>query len=154
MELTIILIIMKKAKFLISFAVLAFQFSHSQTLTFKYDSGGNQVVRQYCNACNHVSKSLVARSKPIAEVIQKPSEVKIYPNPTRDKVTLVWSEETDLLIQKMEYVAYNFTQIRPLEFKRGQMKAIIDLSNEPIGMYVVVFHLTNGEKLTYKILKN
>ncbi|WP_250254595.1 T9SS type A sorting domain-containing protein [Chryseobacterium sp. Marseille-Q3244] len=145
---------MKKTKFLISFTFLAFQFSHSQTLTFKYDSGGNQVVRKYCDGCTHVAKSSAIKNSSIAEVPKKQSEIKIYPNPTRDKVTLIWSEETDLLIQKIEYVAYNFTQIRPLEFKRGEMKAMIDLSKEPIGMYVVVFHLTNGEKLTYKILKN
>lgn len=146
---------MKKTTFFIIGTLCSFHLYHSQTLTFSYDSGGNQSVREYCDLCAHVQKSgSTQQSTSILEPPKKTFDVKIYPNPTKDRVTIVWSQETDLLIQKIEYVAYNYTQFRPLEFRRGEMKATIDLTKEPIGMYVVVFHLTNGEKLTYKILKH
>ncbi|RTZ49658.1 T9SS type A sorting domain-containing protein [Chryseobacterium arthrosphaerae] len=80
-------------------------------------------------------------------------QVKIYPNPTKGKVNLVWSAELGKMIQKVEFVAYNFTQYRELPFDRRENRILLDLSEHPIGMYVVVFHLNSGEKLTYKILK-
>ena len=57
------------------------------------------------------------------------------------------------MIEKAEYVAYNFTQYRELVLDKRGNKAVLDLSDQPIGMYVVIFYLTTGEKLTYKILK-
>ncbi len=57
------------------------------------------------------------------------------------------------MIQKVELIAYNFTQYRELPFDKRENKILLDLSDHPIGMYVVVFHLKTGEKLTYKILK-
>lgn len=137
------------------FSVVLSTVIQSQTLTFKYDGGGNQVVRSYCDVCAHLQKSSVPTNVPLNQMpIATTTDIKIYPNPTKDKVNLVWSKNTDLLINKIEFVAYNFTQFRPLEYKRGNLKATIDLTDYPIGLYVVVFHLTNGEKLSYKILKH
>ena len=58
------------------------------------------------------------------------------------------------LIEKIEYVAYNFTQFRPIPFNKREGKVTLDLSDQPLGMYVIIFHLNNGEKLTYKVLKH
>lgn len=142
----------------IPFFIFLFTFFSSlkaQTLIFKYDSGGNQIIREYCGSCSNINKN--TKSEALPDVIarnEKPYDVKVYPNPTKDFVTLAWSKDLDMLISKIEYVAYNFTQYREIKFKRGDHKTTIDFRKEPIGLYVVIFHLTNGENLTYKILKN
>ncbi|MCS4301565.1 MULTISPECIES: T9SS type A sorting domain-containing protein [unclassified Chryseobacterium] len=145
---------MRKNLLLILFLLVSIEGIRSQSLSFEYDTGGNQIVRKYCALCLFADKQaqvdLLASKK---EFPPPEYQVKIYPNPTKDKVTLVWSAELGAMIQKVEYIAYNFTQYRELTFDKRENKVILDLTNQPIGMYVVVFHLNTGEKLTYKILK-
>ncbi|REC63420.1 hypothetical protein DRF65_04800 [Chryseobacterium pennae] len=145
---------MRKNLLLILFLLVSIEGIRSQSLSFEYDTGGNQIVRKYCALCLFADKQaqvdLLASKK---EFPPPEYQVKIYPNPTKDKVTLVWSAELGAMIQKVEYIAYNFTQYRELTFDKRENKVILDLTNQPIGMYVVVFHLSTGEKLTYKILK-
>ncbi|WNI34719.1 T9SS type A sorting domain-containing protein [Chryseobacterium sp. SG20098] len=126
----------------------------SQTLIFEYEDGGNQVIRQYCATCSPTNKS--ANKTNLVDKKEFPPaiyQVKIYPNPTKDKANLVWSPELGDMIQKVEYVAYNFTQYREIPFNKRENKVTLDLSDQPIGMYIVIFHLNTGEKLTYKVLK-
>ncbi|MGG7551358.1 hypothetical protein ACQ7CX_12120 [Chryseobacterium arthrosphaerae] len=125
----------------------------SQTLTFEYESGGNQIVRKYCAMCVVLKNAMTEQRITQKEFPPEEYQVKIYPNPTKGKVNLVWSAELGKMIQKVEFVAYNFTQYRELPFDRRENRILLDLSEHPIGMYVVVFHLNSGEKLTYKILK-
>ncbi len=126
----------------------------SQTLTFEYEDGGNQVIRQYCAACPRSQKTSAQDQKTSTQEFPlRIDQIKIYPNPTKDKANLVWSPELGDMIQKVEYVAYNFTQYREIPFSKRENKVTLDLSGQPIGMYVVIFHLNTGEKLTYKVLK-
>lgn len=145
---------MEKTIYCIFFLFLYIGGLKSQTLIFDYENGGNQIIRQYCSTCSALSKTINK-----TDLLSKPElppaiyEVKIYPNPTNDKVNLVWSPELGDMIQKVEYVAYNFTQYRQIPFDKRKNKIILDLSDQPIGMYVIIFHLNTGEKLTYKVLK-
>ncbi|MXS72551.1 hypothetical protein GSF70_15150 [Flavobacteriaceae bacterium W22] len=125
----------------------------SQTLIFDYENGGNQIIRQYCSTCSAQSKTINKTDLLSEPEFPQGIEVKIYPNPTNDKVNLVCSPELGDMIQKVEYVAYNFTQYRQIPFDKRKNKIILDLSDQPIGMYVIIFHLNTGEKLTYKVLK-
>lgn len=143
----------KKIFFIFLLLALIGEFK-SQTLTFEYEDGGNQIIRQYCATCSPTSKS-TTKTNVIDKEEFPPAiyQVKIYPNPTKDKANLVWSPELGDMIQKVEYVAYNFTQYRDIPFNKRENRVTLDLSNQPIGMYIVIFHLNTGEKLTYKVLK-
>ncbi|REC49538.1 T9SS type A sorting domain-containing protein [Chryseobacterium pennipullorum] len=145
---------MRKNLLLILFLLVSIEGIRSQTLSFEYDNGGHQIVRKYCAMCLIADKQ-ASVDQPAAKKEFPPPEyqVKIYPNPTKDKATLVWSAGFGAMIEKVEYIAYNFTQYRELTFDKRENKVVLDLTNQPIGMYVVVFHLNTGEKLTYKILK-
>ncbi|WP_126651921.1 T9SS type A sorting domain-containing protein [Chryseobacterium aureum] len=144
---------MKRAIVLIFFLTISSGKLMSQTLTFLYEDGGNQIERKYCADCAAHSKSATNGLTDKKEFPPPEYQVKIYPNPTKDRATLVWSSELGSMIEKAEYVAYNFTQYRELKLDKRENKAVLDLSDQPIGMYVVIFYLTTGEKLTYKILK-
>jgi hypothetical protein len=146
---------MKKMFSLIIFLSLTTGKIKSQTLTFTYDTAGNQMQREYCASCTPYSKVSNKIGQENTDTLDNVSqEVKIYPNPTKDKVTMIWTGKLDDMIQSIEYVAYNFTQYRSIPFIKGENKLILDLSTQPIGLYVVLFYLKTGEKLTYKILKN
>lgn len=134
--------------------IVLFQSIAGQTLTFEYDTAGNQKVRQYCASCASHSKSVNSNLTTDGTLASQISQVKVYPNPTKDKVNLIWKPELGELITKIEYVGYNVTQSRPIPFDKREGKVILDLSDQPIGLYLVIFHLTSGEKLTYKILKH
>lgn len=145
---------MRKNLLLILFLLVSIEGIRSQSLSFEYDNGGNQIVRKYCALCLFADKQVPVDQLASKKEFPPPEyQVKIYPNPTKDKVTLVWSAEFGAMIQRVEYIAYNFTQYRELTFDKRENKVVLDLTNQPIGMYVVVFHLNTGEKLTYKILK-
>lgn len=147
---------MGKKLFLVFLLLLSIGGLKSQTLIFEYETGGNQIIRQYCATCSPTSKSVDKTDKTIVEKEEFPPstyQVKIYPNPTKDKANLVWSPELGDIIQKVEYVAYNFAQYREIPFNKRENRVTLDLSNQPIGMYIVIFHLNTGEKLTYKVLK-
>jgi len=144
---------MKKSILLIFFLIISSGKWQSQTLTFLYEDGGNQIERKYCATCAAHTKNATNGITDKKEFPPSEYQVKIYPNPTKDKATLVWSSELGSMIEKAEYVAYNFTQYRELVLDKRGNKAVLDLSDQPIGMYVVIFYLTTGEKLTYKILK-
>ena len=146
---------MKRNFSLLIFLLLMIGKIKSQTLTFTYYTSGNQAQREYCANCaphNKVSDKIEQENDISLEKISR--DVKIYPNPTKDKVTMIWTGKLDDMIQSIEYAAYNFAQYRSLQFKKGENKITLDLSNQPIGLYVVLFHLNTGENLTYKILKN
>ncbi|WP_027379158.1 T9SS type A sorting domain-containing protein [Chryseobacterium daeguense] len=135
--------------------VVFFQNVAAQTLTFEYDTGGNQKVRQYCGMCAVLGKTATQETLITKEEFPPEAyQVKVYPNPTKDKVNLVWKPELGDMIERIEYVAYNFTQFRSIPFNKREGKVTLDLSDEPVGMYVIIFHLNSGEKLTYKVLKH
>ncbi|MCP1300225.1 T9SS type A sorting domain-containing protein [Chryseobacterium sp. S0630] len=144
---------MGKKLFLVFLLLISIGGLKAQTLIFEYEIGGNQIIRQYCAACSPTSKSVNKTITDKEEFPPSAYQVKIYPNPTKDKANLVWSPELGEMIQKVEYVAYNFTQYREIPFDKRENKVTLDLSDQPIGMYVVIFHLKTGEKLTYKVLK-
>jgi len=144
---------MEKKIFFVFLLLISLIGLKSQTLIFDYETGGNQIIRQYCASCSPTSKSVNNAITDKEEFPPLVYQVKIYPNPTKDKVNLVWSPELGKMIQKIEYVAYNFTQYREIPFEKRENKVTFDLSDQPIGMYVVIFHLNTGEKLTYKVLK-
>lgn len=145
---------MGKKLFLVFLLLTSLVGLKSQKLIFEYETGGNQIIRQYCASCAPANK-FVTKASVIDNGEFPPStyQVKIYPNPTKDKANLVWSPELGDMIQKVEYVAYNFTQYREIPFNKRENRVTLDLSDQPIGMYVVIFHLNTGEKLTYKVLK-
>ncbi len=142
----------------ILFAVLPLLFIgklKAQTLTFDYENGGSQIIRQYCATCYSLGKTSVSEALSSKEEFPPQEyQVKIYPNPTKGKVQLVWSSQLGDMIRKVEYVAYNFTKYREIPFDKTENKALLDLSDQPIGMYVVIFHLNTGEQLAYKVLKH
>jgi hypothetical protein len=146
---------MGKKVFLVFLLLASIGGLKAQTLIFEYETGGNQIIRQYCVSCSPDSKSVnkTITNTDKEEFPYSVYQVKIYPNPTKDKANLVWSPELGDMIQKVEYVAYNFTQYREIPFNKKENKVTLDLSDQPIGMYVVIFHLNTGEKLTYKVLK-
>jgi hypothetical protein len=146
---------MGKKVFLVFLLLASIGGLKAQTLIFEYETGGNQIIRQYCVSCSPASKSVnkTITNTDKEEFPYSVYQVKIYPNPTKDKANLVWSPELGDMIQKVEYVAYNFTQYREIPFNKKENKVTLDLSDQPIGMYVVIFHLNTGEKLTYKVLK-
>ncbi|SHM16056.1 hypothetical protein SAMN05444360_108175 [Chryseobacterium carnipullorum] len=140
--------------FLLILPVVFFQSVVAQTLSFEHDTGGNQKIRKYCATCSPYSKVVKQELITAEKFVPSVDQIKLYPNPTTDKVNLVWSPELGDRIEKIDYVTYNFTQIRPLPFNKREGKVVLDLSDQPIGMYVIIFYLNNGEKLTYKVLKH
>ncbi|SDQ34257.1 hypothetical protein SAMN05421664_1232 [Chryseobacterium soldanellicola] len=96
---------MEKKLLFIFFLLISIRGFKSQTLTFEYEDGGNQVIRQYCAICLSYNKTALKDGLTTKEEFPPQIyQVKIYPNPTKDKANLIWSPELGDMIQKVEYV--------------------------------------------------
>ena len=71
--------------------------------------------------------------------------IKMYPNPTKDKITL----ESNAISKNTFIVIFDANGQKIVEQQITDFKTQIDISNLPIGIYFIRFH--NGE--TFEVVK-
>ena len=139
--------------------------NEESSLIFSFDTAGNQTQRFYCSDPEYCSP-IAARKKDIEEYTSEEefteetredtdntSQLKIYPNPTSGIATIEIQEELLDDIEFIKIYTANSVLIKELELKSTKSKFNIDLSEQPIGLYFVHVHLSDGSSITKKILK-
>ncbi|MCK5814954.1 MAG: T9SS type A sorting domain-containing protein [Flavobacteriaceae bacterium] len=121
------------------------------TLTMVY-SIGEVNVAETTSANIHISEGFISKglnaSLGIKE-ITKIQGVKVYPNPTVDKVNLSFTE-----VINAEVRVFDLTGRAILSKHFNDVKTSIDLSRYNIGTYLLhVYDLDNARVITYKIIK-
>lgn len=129
---------------------------------FSYDEAGNQIFRGYiCNNCPVLSKSETQEKQtPSANLSSVEDdtlwrEIKIYPVPVKDILTIVWSDKVDSLIDEVSLyeqstVHWKFQQQNiPNLNKQVQ----INMTNYYLGVYVLTFTLKDGRTISKNITK-
>ena len=139
--------------------------NENSKLIVAYDNAGNQTQRFYCSDPDYcvplasknehieefTSKDLIEEDPDIAE-IDYVNQLQIYPNPTKDMVTVQLDSE---LLSNIEYVRLyntNSSLLQELSFE-GTNKVRVDLSEKPVGVYFIHIHLNDGNSITKKIIK-
>ncbi|WBV55579.1 hypothetical protein PFY10_15220 [Chryseobacterium daecheongense] len=164
-----------KRKLLSLFSLLIGVFGFSQTeVYFKYDEAGNQRYRgtdvsgkkapeDLKNLAKTEEKPKAEEVKTIAEIKQQPvldekafwKQIRLYPVPVNDFLTIDWTDEVDGLIESVSLyqhstVHWKFQQQNTPGLNK-QLK--INMSNYEWGVYVLHFTLKDGRVFSKNITK-
>jgi len=155
-----------KRKILSLLSLLIGFLGFSQTeVYFKYDEAGNQRYRGTNSAAKTAPEELkkVEETKAIAAVKQEPmidekafwKQIRLYPVPVNDYLTIDWTEEVDGLIESVSLyqhstVHWKFQQQNIPSLNR---KLKINMTGYDWGVYVIRFTLKDGRAFSKNITK-
>lgn len=141
------------------FCLLIGFLGYSQTeVYFKYDEAGSQKYRGPEDLAGKSSKQLKTASVTTTQMIDEKSfwkQVRLYPVPVGDVLTIDWTEETDKLIESVSLyqhstVHWKFQQQNIPGLNR-QLK--INMTGYDWGVYVLRFTLKDGRIFSKNITK-
>lgn len=155
-----------KRKILSLFSLMIGFFGFSQTeVYFKYDEAGNQRYRGTNSAGKTAPEEMkkVEEIKTVTSVKQDPimdekafwKQIRLYPVPVNDYLTIDWTEEVDGLIESVSLyqhstVHWKFQQQNIPSLNR-QLK--INMINYDWGIYILHFTLKDGRVFSRNITK-
>ena len=128
---------------------------------FKYDDAGNQIHRGYvCNNCPVQGKQETPPEEGISsnEVENDDefwNEIRIYPVPVKDVLTIDWSDEADALINHVSLYEQNTIhwKFQQQNIPNLNKQIQINMTNYYMGVYVLTFTLKDGRTLSKNITK-
>ncbi|MCJ7933831.1 MAG: T9SS type A sorting domain-containing protein [Chryseobacterium sp.] len=156
-----------KTKLLSIFSLFIGFFGFSQTeVYFKYDEAGNQRYRGTNSAGKTVEEPAkteakivsVAQTQPESQIMDEATfweQIRLYPVPVNDVLTIDWTEEVDGLIESVSLyqhstVHWKFQQ-QNLSNLNKQLK--INMTGYDWGVYIVRFTLKDGRIFSRNITK-
>ena len=155
-----------KRKILFLFSLLIGFLGFSQTeVYFKYDEAGNQRYRGTNSAAKTAPEELkkTEELKTVASIQQEPvmdekaffKQIRLYPVPVNDYLTIDWTEEVDGLIESVSLyqhstVHWKFQQQNIPSLNR---KLKINMTSYEWGVYVIRFTLKDGRIFSKNITK-
>ena len=128
---------------------------------FKYDDAGNQIHRGYvCNNCPVQGKQETPPEEGISsnEVENDDefwNEIRIYPVPVKDVLTINWSDEANALIDHVSLYEQNTIhwKFQQQNIPNLNKQIQINMTNYYMGVYVLTFTLKDGRTLSKNITK-
>lgn len=135
------------------------------TVLFSYDSAGNQIERFLCpdSTCGVANSSIeevvgddITEELPDDELDILEKAMVFYPNPTNGLVTVTLSGDIDAQMVENIHVFNAQGSIVKTENlgKAGTRRTSVDMTNLPSGVYLVHLHLSDGQNVTKKLIKN
>ncbi|MGG5208944.1 hypothetical protein ACQWU4_08345 [Chryseobacterium sp. MIQD13] len=154
-----------KKKIISIFSLFVGFFGFSQTeVYFKYDEAGNQIYRGP-NAAGKSAPAESAKKEPITTAALEQTsamdektfwkQIRLYPVPVNDVLTIDWTEEADNLIEAVSLyqhstVHWKFQQQNIPGLNR-QLK--INMSGYDWGIYILRFTLKDGRVFVRNVSK-
>ncbi|WP_343657914.1 hypothetical protein [Chryseobacterium sp.] len=145
------------------FCIMIGFFGYSQTeVYFKYDEAGNQRYRGPENEPN-LNTGILSKTSTAESFVQNPAmdeksfwkQVRLYPVPVNDVLTIDWTEQVDGLIQSVSLYQHTTThwkfQQQNLPDLNKQVK--INMAGYYWGVYVLRFTLKDGRVFSKNITK-
>ncbi|MDQ1806592.1 T9SS type A sorting domain-containing protein [Chryseobacterium sp. CKR4-1] len=157
---------MKRKIFSFSALLMGF-FGFSQTeVYFKYDEAGNQRYRGTNNTSKKASdetKKESQETRTIAPLQQNPAmdektfwkQIRLYPVPVNDILTIDWTNEADGLIESVALYQHNTINWK---FRKQNMPDLnkeikINISGYDWGVYILQFTLKDGRIFSRNVTK-
>lgn len=158
-----------KRKILSLFSLLIGFFGFSQTeVYFKYDEAGNQRYRGTNSAGKTAPQPAKTEAKTVSSIQSQPEslsqfidekafwkQIRLYPVPVNDVLTIDWTEEVDGLIESVSLyqhstVHWKFQQQNMPDLNK-QIK--INMTGYDWGVYILRFTLKDGRIFSRNITK-
>ncbi|MCT2409968.1 T9SS type A sorting domain-containing protein [Chryseobacterium antibioticum] len=137
---------------------LGLSYAQVTEVYFKYDEAGNQRYRGPDSAAKQASDQSKTASLSRSQVMDEKTfwkQIRLYPVPVNDVLTIDWTEEVDGLIESVSLyqhstVHWKFQQ-QNLPNLNKQIK--INMTGYDWGVYVLRFTLTDGRIFSKNITK-
>ena len=127
-------------------------FSYSQTtLSFDYDSSGNQTVREIiCLGCR---QSMEEVANP--ELLQSKEHlgIRYYPNPVTTELFIEWDIKENDNISSIEVFSVKGDLIITMKNPKNSSSAILNFTPQAEGLYNIILLYESGNKKTLKVIK-
>ncbi|MDR4953341.1 hypothetical protein REB14_14265 [Chryseobacterium sp. ES2] len=137
---------------------LSISYAQQTEVYFKYDESGSQRYRGPDNAPTLKTNTL-AKTAPVPNPAMDEKtfwkQIRLYPVPVNDVLTIDWTEETDKLIESVSLyqhstVHWKFQQLNLPELNK-QLK--INMTGYDWGVYILRFTLKDGRIFSKNITK-
>ncbi|PTT36043.1 hypothetical protein DBR28_11475 [Chryseobacterium sp. HMWF028] len=137
---------------------LGLSYAQVTEVYFKYDEAGNQRYRGPDSAAKQASDQSKTASLSKSQVMDEKTfwkQIRLYPVPVNDVLTIDWTEESDNLIESVSLyqhstVHWKFQQ-KNLPGLNRQLK--INMTGYDWGVYVLRFTLKDGRVFSKNITK-
>lgn len=130
---------------------------------YQYDEAGNQIFRSFvCSNCRPIQE----KSEPQEEKTPSANlssveddtfwrEIKIYPVPVKDILTIVWSDKVDSLIDEVSLYEQNTVhwKFQQKNIPNLNRQVQIDMTDYYMGVYILSFQLKDGKIISKNITK-
>lgn len=138
----------------------------NSTLQLSFDAAGNQSQRFYCELGNcYISGDSidnVVDEKTIDTVdahtketeVTTSTHISIFPNPVKDIISIKLNSKDNTLSDAITVYNTNGVTVKNIKLLKQTTTRDIDLSGLSSGVYYIHLHLSNGEAITKKIIKN
>lgn len=85
--------------------------------------------------------------------IKQENEISIYPNPTRNNVTLTVNNTLSEKINSIKVVTLHGEIIKNVDFQKNFRQVNINFSNLSSGLYMIYIQLKGGSTIAKRIIK-
>lgn len=163
-----------KTKLFSVLSILCGFLGFSQTkVYFRYDEAGNQIYRGLSNKGHVLLEDLpIEKAKAVEKILEETpitnisstqtidekafwNEIRIYPVPVKDILTIDWTEKVDDLIDNIGL--YQQSSVHWVFQKKNanalNRKIQIDMSQQYMGVYILTFTLKDGRRVSKNITK-
>lgn len=137
---------------------IGISYAQQTEVYFKYDESGSQRYRGPDNSTT-LKTTTLANTAPVQNLVMDEKnfwkQIRLYPVPVNDVLTIDWTEETDKLIESVSLyqhstVHWKFQQQNLPELNR-QLK--INMTGYNWGIYILRFTLKDGRIFSKNITK-
>lgn len=142
---------MKKLFILCFVCLLSGVLPAQNRIRYSYDASGNRIKREIVlsQAQSRTVANPQKEVKPLSEKLAEQT-IRFYPNPTKGKITIAISGDTEKLSGDVKIFAANGKCVATEKITTATI--LFDLSDQPAGNYILKMVL-NGKSTTWKIIK-
>lgn len=131
----------------------------AQTLSFSYDTAGNQITRTWCSSCQ--GRSSGDNPKDAGDITENDLEkfhpediVSYYPNPVQEQLYLKWKLTYDTRMSEINLYNINGQLIQSVKNLQNTDHYLFPFHSLPEGIYTLNLTYSNGKEEPIKIIKN
>ena len=130
--------------------------TQAQTISFDYDTAGNQTTRTLCLLCQSKkgdTKEIVALTEEDMQKFYPEDVISYYPNPVKEELYLKWELINDNYVSSIKVYDLNGRMIDSYTNLDNNNNQNVFFQRFPNGIYIVVLVYSNKEEKSIKIIK-
>jgi hypothetical protein len=130
--------------------------TEAQTISFGYDTAGNQTTRTLCLQCQSKkgnTKEIIALTEEDMQKFYPEDIISYYPNPVKEELYLKWELIDNNYVSSIKVYDLNGRMIDSYDNLYSTNNQNVFFQKFPKGIYIVILIYSNKEEKSIKIIK-